>query len=110
LSGTSDPTSRDAWEQEEQDIRARLRGLRLHLGLTQHESAERLGCSLRAYRYNERQCSHRRVQFLLRVAREFNVSLDWLVTGTKLWLPRNDRKPIDPDMKAIPPRLREVAH
>jgi transcriptional regulator with XRE-family HTH domain len=108
-------SSRDdpAWLAErlqfDQDLRTRLRVLRLHLGLTQHEMAARLGVSVRAYRHRERQGTSIGTMFWLRVAMEFNVSLSWLISGATGELPRNDRRPLTPDGRAIPPKLRVAA-
>ena len=73
-----DPAYLAEQQQFDQDMRARLRVLRLHLGLTQHEMAERLEVSVRAYRHRERQGTQSGTMFWCRVAMEFDVSLNWL--------------------------------
>ena len=92
-----------------QDMRARLRVLRLHLGLTEREMAARLEISVRAYRYRERSALGMPMLFSIRVAEEFDVSIEWLTTGTIGKLPRNDRRPLTSDMRAVSPTLRVVA-
>ena len=92
-----------------QDLRTRLRVLRLHLGLTEREMTARLEISVRAYRYRERHATRIGTMFWLRVAIEFNLSLEWLTTGCAGKLPRNDHRPLTPDLHAIPPTLRVVA-
>ena len=91
-----------------QDIRTRLRVLRLHLGLTERQMAARLAISVRAYRYLERDALGMPVLALVRLAEEFHVSFDWLATGTTAKWPHNDRRAVTPDMQAIPPTLRVV--
>ena len=95
-------------EQQElyRDIRARLRGLRLHLGLTEGEMAARLGISVRACRYRERQGTRLPLVGLIVLAREFDVSIEWLAFGGTWNTPRNDRRPIAPDGRPIRPRFR----
>jgi transcriptional regulator with XRE-family HTH domain len=104
-----DPAYLAERQQFHQDMRTRLRALRLHLGLTEREMAARLEISVRAYRHRERRAVRMSWLFSIRLAEEFNVSLDWLTTGSAGGLPRNDRRPLDPDMRAIPPALRVVA-
>jgi transcriptional regulator with XRE-family HTH domain len=88
MSAIQEPARRQFY----QDMRNRLRVLRLHIGLTEHEMAARLGISVRAYRYQERHASRMRALLFLRVAEEFDVSCDWLATGAKGELPRNDHR------------------
>jgi hypothetical protein len=52
--------------------------------------------------------AHMRALFLLRVSEEFDVSCDWLSTGAKGKLSRNDHRPLTPYMRPIPPRLRLI--
>ncbi len=105
----TDPSYLAERQQFFQDLRKRLRVLRLHLNLTEHEMAARLEISVRAYRYRERQATSMSSVFAVQLSEEFNVSIDWLSFGTKGRLPRNDHRPLTPDMRAIPPRLRMVA-
>jgi transcriptional regulator with XRE-family HTH domain len=108
------PRRRDdpAWlaerQQFYQDLRARLRVLRLHLGLTEREMAARLDISVRAYRRREQSARRIPLQFLIRLVEEFDVSAAWLLTGHTEDLPRNDHRPLTPGMKPIPPTLRVV--
>lgn len=83
----------------------RTRVLRLHLGLSEAEMAARIGISAKALRYwesGQRRSSRGMTLVSVKLGEEFNVSLDWLVLGTKGDLPVNDHQPITPDMKPIP--------
>jgi DNA-binding transcriptional regulator YiaG len=62
---------------------ARLRTLRLHLGLTEQEMAARLGMSKRAYAAWEtpERSTRGATLFSIRLAEQFDVSIDWIVIG-----------------------------
>ena len=78
---------------------ARLRSLRLHLGLTEREMAARVGVSVGSWRRRERTPPTRRASmglalFLVRLGEEFDVSIDWVIFGARGGMPTNDLRPL----------------
>lgn len=108
--GANDPTREAAQRLFYQGMRERLRVLRLHLGLSKREVAERLGISVRAYRYRERSAKRMAVPFIVRLAETFDVSIDWL-SGAQWPVAQwpTASAPVTPAGKAIPPGLRLVS-
>ena len=67
---------------DEDGIPARLKGIRKRVGLTQQQFADQCGCHKnQVYRIETKQ-THPSEDFLKRVASTFNISYNWLMTGT----------------------------
>ena len=77
---------------------ARLRTLRLLFGLTEQEMAVRMGMSEHAYAAWEtpERSSRSFPLFAIRLAEQFDVPIDWIVTGGQPNGPRNDNVPKAP--------------
>ena len=85
-------------------VHARLRTLRLLVGLTEQEMAVRMSMSERAYAVWEtpERSSRGFPLFAIRLAERFGVSIDWIATGGQIAGPRNDQIPQAPGGGPLP--------
>lgn len=91
------------------DERTRLRSIRRHFGLSEQQMALRLEMNVRSYRAWEtgpRKSFRGGTDFVLRLCREFGLSIDWYMTGGE---PRNDRRPFGPNGEPLPLMLKVLA-
>lgn len=69
---------------------------RKSMGLTQHEAAERIGCTLVAYGKYERSEREPSIELLKKMSKVFNVSVDYLIGNTddikQLELPNQEKE------------------
>jgi transcriptional regulator with XRE-family HTH domain len=85
-------------------VHARLRTLRLLVGLTEQEMAVRMSMSEHAYTAWEtpERSSRGFPLFAIRLAERFGVSIDWIATGGQMAGPRNDEIPQAPGGGPLP--------
>src|ERR1700677_60526 len=67
----------------------RMRVTRMVLGITEQEAASGFGVSLRTYRGYEAGRRQRSAQPACKFARQFDVSLDWLLAGEAAMISRH---------------------
>lgn len=69
---------------------------RKNMGLTQHEAAERIGCTLVAYGKYERSEREPSIELLKKMSKVFNASVDYLIGNTddikQLELPKHEKE------------------